>query len=166
MGTMEMGGGEQMLMPPTWGPGYTALIFFMWAIMMGAMMLPSAAPTILLVAAIARQRGAGSTGSAGLFASGYIVVWIGFSLGATVLQWALDRAGLLSETMASRSAALAGLALIAAGVYQWTPLKQSCLRHCRAPLDFLLRHWRTGTLGPGGKRPPGTARSASAAAGY
>ena len=99
---MDMGGGQIMLMAPPWTPGYAALIFLMWAIMMMAMMLPSAAPAILLVAALGRDaRRQSWRTDAGLFTLGYVLVWIGFSLVATVLQWGLDRAGLLSETMAS-----------------------------------------------------------------
>jgi predicted metal-binding membrane protein len=78
------------------------------------------------------------------FAFGYVLVWTGFSLAATSLQFGLDRAGVLSETMATSSAAIAGIVLIVAGAYQWTPLKQACLRHCRSPLAFLLHHWRQG----------------------
>jgi predicted metal-binding membrane protein len=149
MDTMDMGGGQMMLMAPSWTPGYAALILLMWAIMMVAMMLPSAAPTILLVANIARSRAATAGGmpTAALFALGYIVVWAGFSVAATLLQWSLDRLGILSDAMASRSAAVAGLILVAAGLYEWTPLKQSCLRHCRSPLDFLIRNWRKATWG-------------------
>ena len=139
-----MGGGQIMLMAPPWTPTYAALIFLMWAVMMTAMMLPSAAPTILLVAALARGR---SMPSASLFTLGYVLVWIGFSLVVTLLQWSLDKAGLLSGAMAARSAALAGIVLIAAGAYRWTPLKQACLRHCRSPMAFLTQHWRHGALG-------------------
>jgi predicted metal-binding membrane protein len=149
MDTMDMGGGQMMLMAPSRTSGYAALILLMWAIMMVAMMLPSAAPTILLVANIARSRAATAGGmpTAALFALGYIVVWAGFSVAATLLQWSLDRLGILSDAMASRSAAVAGLILVAAGLYEWTPLKQSCLRHCRSPLDFLIRNWRKATWG-------------------
>ena len=66
---------------------------------------------------------------------------------ATTLQWALDEGGLLSETMAFGNIILADTVLVAAGVYQWTPLKDACLRHCRSPLDFLLFHWRDSALG-------------------
>jgi predicted metal-binding membrane protein len=142
--TMDMGG-QTMLMAPHWSVGYGALIFLMWAIMMVAMMLPSVAPTVLLVAALARGRR--SLPSAGLFALGYVLIWTGFSLVATLLQWGLDSAGMLSKTMATTSAFLAGIVLIAAGVYQWTPLKQACLRHCRSPLAFLTHHWRQGSWG-------------------
>jgi predicted metal-binding membrane protein len=82
-----------------------------------------------------------------LFVFGYLAVWVAFAAAATTLQWALDEAGLLSETMAFGNIVLAGSVLIAAGVYQWTPLKEACLRHCRSPLDFLLFHWHDGALG-------------------
>jgi predicted metal-binding membrane protein len=144
MDEMDMGGGQLMMMAPPWTFGYAALIFLMWAIMMMAMMLPSAAPTILLVAALGRDRIAPV---AVPFACGYLVVWTGFSLGATALQFGLDHAGVLSETMATSNAVIAGTALIVAGAYQWTPLKQACLRHCRSPLGFLLRRWRQGAWG-------------------
>ena len=75
------------------------------------------------------------------------MVWAAFSLLATTPQWALDRALLLSPVMATTSVALAGLVLIAAGLYQWTPLKQACLRQCRSPLDVLIVHWREGAGG-------------------
>jgi predicted metal-binding membrane protein len=131
MDEMDMGGGQIMMMAPPWTFGYAALVFIMWAIMMVAMMLPSAAPTILLVAALGRDRIAPV---AAPFACGYVLVWTGFSLAATAFQFGLDRAGVLSETMATSSAAFAGIVLIVAGAYQWTPLKQACLRHCRSPL--------------------------------
>jgi predicted metal-binding membrane protein len=143
---MDMGGGAMMLMRPAWTPGYALLIFLMWAIMMLAMMLPSAAPTILLIAALGRSKGGKDT-TAALFTIGYLLVWTGFSLIATSLQWVLDWAGALSGAMAANSAAAAGALLIAAGIYQWTPLKQACLRHCRSPLAFLLHHWRSGSWG-------------------
>jgi predicted metal-binding membrane protein len=149
MDEMDMGGGQIMLMAPPWTIGYAAMIFLMWIIMMAAMMLPSAAPAILLVAALTQRRGErNAIRSSGQFALGYVAVWGVFSLIATGLQWGLDRAGLLSETMASGSVILAATLLIAAGVYQWTPWKQACLQHCRSPLDFLTRYWRQGSLGP------------------
>src|SRR6266566_2514833 len=86
-------------------------------------------------------------GSLTLFVLGYLAVWLGFAAAATLLQWGLDEAGLLSDTMALASRIVAAAVLIAAGIYQWTPLKEACLRHCRSPLDFLLFHWREGRLG-------------------
>jgi predicted metal-binding membrane protein len=148
MEQMDMGGGQIMLMPATWTVSYAALTFLMWAIMMMAMMLPSAAPTILLVTRLASTRGLGrSAPISGLFASGYVLVWAVFSLAATAAQFVLDRAGLLTETMASANVVVAAGMLIVAGLYQWSPLKNVCLSHCRAPLAFLVRHWRQGAWG-------------------
>ncbi len=149
MDEMDMGGGQIMMMAPAWTPGYAALVVIMWVVMMAAMMLPSAAPAILLVAALMRQRGDGRQLRASwVFACGYLAVWFGFSLMAAVLQWGLDQAGLLSDTMVSGSVVLAGLLLVAAGIYQWTPWKQACLRQCRSPFELLTRYWRQGALGP------------------
>jgi predicted metal-binding membrane protein len=149
MDEMDMGGGQIMLMAPPWTAGYAVTIFIMWIVMMAAMMLPSAAPAILLVAALARQRGERhAIASSWQFALGYLAIWAAFSLVATGLQFALDRAGLLSETMASGSVVLAALLLIAAGIYQWTPWKEACLRQCRSPIEFLTRYWRQGAFGP------------------
>jgi predicted metal-binding membrane protein len=118
---MDVGGRQMMAMPPAWSGPYAALIFGMWVVMMMAMMLPSAAPTILLVTALAWDRLGNSNlvpFTAMLFASGYLLVWCAFSLAATLLQWGLGEAGLLSDTMALGSAILASTVLIAAGVYQ------------------------------------------------
>jgi predicted metal-binding membrane protein len=144
---MDMGGGAML---PAWSPTYAALISIMWWVMMVAMMLPTAAPTVLLVTSLAWDRLANPNlvpATALLFASGYLLVWCGFSLAATLLQWRLDNVGLLSERMAFGDAILASTVLIAAGVYQWTPLKDACLRHCRSPSEFLFRHLRLGLLG-------------------
>jgi len=150
MDTKEMGGGQIMLMLPDWSIAYGFVVFAMWAVMMVAMMLPSAAPVTLLVANIARQRaaksGAFGAGTA-LFVFGYLGVWFAFAAAATLLQWGLDEAGLMSDTMALANQVAAGIVLLVAGIYQWTPLKETCLRHCRSPLDFLLFHWREGRLG-------------------
>jgi predicted metal-binding membrane protein len=149
MDEMDMGGGQIMLMAPPWTIQYAATIFLMWVIMMAAMMLPSAAPAILLVIALSKQRGGPHAERASAeFAFGYVAVWGAFSLIATGLQWGLDRPGLLSGNMASGSVVLAAMLLFAAGVYQLTPWKQACLRHCRSPMEFLTRYWRQGPFGP------------------
>jgi predicted metal-binding membrane protein len=140
---MNMGSGQMMAMPHDWSLGYAAIILVMWAVMMVAMMLPSAAPVILLVGALDRQRGAGPSRSAA-FAAGYLLVWFGFSLAATGLQWGIDMAGLLSERMATANLILAGGVLVGAGIYQWTPLKQTCLTRCRSPFDLVIRYSRSG----------------------
>ncbi len=142
----SMGG---MMMPMAWAPGLFVLMLVMWSAMMMAMMLPSAAPMILLFATIHRRRGAakGRHHSLAAFVAGYVAVWIGFSVLATCLQWMLDDAALLSSTMASRSTVLASALLFAAGIYQLTPLKRRCLRQCRSPLEFLSERWRNGANG-------------------
>jgi predicted metal-binding membrane protein len=142
---------DGMLMPMRAGPwtfGYATVVLVMWAVMMAAMMLPSAAPMLLLYGTISRRRQeTGGPANSGLFASGYIAVWALFSLAATALQSVLERAALVSSMMQVTSITLAGAVMIAAGLYQWTPLKQTCLRHCRSPLDFLMTEWREGARG-------------------
>ncbi len=83
----------------------------------------------------------------GAFAAGYLVAWTLFSLAATALQWALEQAALVSPMMVGASAWLGGGLLVAAGVYQWTPLKHACLENCRSPDAFLSRIWRKGAGG-------------------
>jgi len=149
-GMMEDMGG--MLMPMSSGPwtaSHAALVLVMWAVMMAAMMLPSAVPMVLFYAMIARRRAeqGGPRNSAGLFTAGYVAVWSAFSVAATGLQFGLERAAMLSPMMETTSIALAGSVLIAAGLYQWMPLKQTCLRRCRSPLDFVLTNWREGSAG-------------------
>jgi predicted metal-binding membrane protein len=147
---MAMGDGMMMAMAPTaWTPGYAVLMFFMWWIMMMAMMLPSASPMILLFARFNRtQRDKGTPYvPTAVFALGYLLVWAAFSLVAVSAQWGLERSGLLSSMMASTSVMLGAVLLIAAGLYQLTPLKYACLRHCRSPLFFISHHWRPGEWG-------------------
>ena len=117
--------------------------------MMAAMMLPSAAPILLLFARINRkEKSAGRPFiPTGIFAAGYLVAWGGFSALATGLQWALERLGLLSPMMATTSYWLGGAILLAAGVWQLTPIKGICLRHCRSPMGFLVQSWRPGRGG-------------------
>ena len=139
----------EMSMPMPWSPGYAALVCLMWWIMMVAMMLPSAAPMILLFALVNRRRGTGGAPgvSTTIFAAGYLIAWGVFSLMATGAHWLLDQAGLLSAAMTSQNILLGSLLLIMAGVYQLTPWKHACLRHCRGPLDFVMRYWRPGRRG-------------------
>jgi predicted metal-binding membrane protein len=139
--------GMAMPMTPDWTGSYFALMLAMWSVMMVAMMLPSAAPMILLFATIERRRRNQSPLAATtLFAAAYVAVWLGFSLVATLLQWRLELAALLSPAIASASALFAAVVLIAAGMYQFTPLKQACLRGCRSPLEFISRFWSSGAF--------------------
>jgi predicted metal-binding membrane protein len=132
-----------------WAATEFGLRLTMWAVMMIAMMVPTAAPMTLLYAGVVRKAAAQHSPLAPtfVFVSGYIAMWTIFSLAATIAQHALDQAALLSPMMVSTSAAFGAALLIAAGVYQFTPLKNACLRNCRAPAHFLSRYWRTGALG-------------------
>lgn len=150
-GMGDMGGMKAMAMPALepWSATDALMMFVMWAVMMAAMMIPSAAPMILLHAAILRKRSDGQPPGAttSAFAAGYLIVWTGFSALATATQWSLEQAALLSPMMVSTSPYLGATLLIAAGLYQMTNLKEGCLKHCRSPIHFLSAHWRTGTGG-------------------
>jgi predicted metal-binding membrane protein len=150
MGGMDMSGfrmipaGMGLMMPATapWSALEFAFVFVMWAVMMIGMMTPSAAPMILLYARVGRQaaqQGQPLAASA-YFSAGYLVAWIGFALAASLAQWALERSALLSPMMEGASDVFGGAVLIGAGLYQWTPLKDACLRQCQAPWLFIQRH--------------------------
>jgi predicted metal-binding membrane protein len=131
-----------------WGTSDWLGLFVMWAIMMVAMMLPSAAPMILLVLGVYRRRGDEQARVAAvMFVAGYIVAWTAFSALAATLQIALHRTTLLAADMRFSSAAISGMVLIVAGVYQWLPIKNVCLTHCQSPMRFLSEHWREGARG-------------------
>ena len=130
-------------------PVELALMFAMWVVMMTGMMLPSATPTVMLYAAMVRKHAErGSVLPAvWIFASGYLLVWAGFSLFAVLLQAALEHTGLLTPMLESASSRLTGVLLLAAGLYQLTPLKDACLSKCRDPVQFFMLHWRAGAAG-------------------
>jgi predicted metal-binding membrane protein len=136
--------GMGMMAPATspWSAIEFAFVFVMWAVMMIGMMAPSAAPMILMYARVGRQgRIAGKPFAAtGWFAAGYFLAWAGFSLVATLIQWVLERRALLDVSMASANRLLGAGVLIAAGLYQWTPMKSACLAHCQSPFHFLVSH--------------------------
>jgi predicted metal-binding membrane protein len=149
MAGMDMSAGMAMPRMQTWGVVDLALLFVMWAVMMVAMMVPSASPVILIVAAANRKHRdrADPLVPTGLFLAGYLLVWTAFSAGATVAQWGLHTTALLSPGMVSVSPVLGALLLLIAGIFQFTPLKQACLSHCRSPLGFVMGHWREGRVG-------------------
>ena len=131
-------------------PGLQLVVFLgTWVVMMAAMMLPSAAPMILLFGTVyRRQREQGRAFvPTWVFVTGYLAVWTAF--GANVYGLSLFGAD-LARTVPSLGALgprLAALAMLAAGLYQLTPLKERCLAHCRSPLHFILEHWRPGMIG-------------------
>jgi len=140
-----------LLMPAMtgWDGSDLLLVFFMWTVMMIAMMLPSAMPLLLLVTKInhgrfARDRALLGTG---VFALGYLAVWTGFSALATLAQWGLLEARLVSPMMESASPWLSAALLAAAGAYEFTPLKNACLARCQSPLGYLMTGWREGFSG-------------------
>ena len=136
-----------------WGFAQWALMIAMWWIMMIAMMTPSAAPAILIYArvyrhAVAQDQVQDKLAPTAAFAFGYLLVWLGFSMAAAVLHWVLEGSGLVAAMMmGSRSRWLSAAVLIAAGIYQLSPVKNACLAHCRTPASFLSRHWRPHGLG-------------------
>jgi predicted metal-binding membrane protein len=149
MGGMDMTGyrmipaGQALMIPASspWQPIEFAYVFVMWVVMMVGMMTPSVTPMILVYARVGRQAAESRPfASVAWFASGYFLAWIAFSLVATSLQWALERAALLTPMMTGASNAVGGTLLILAGLYQWTPLKDVCLSQCQAPLGFILSH--------------------------
>ena len=125
-----------------WVPADFGFMFAMWSVMMIGMMTPSVAPMVLLYAAAGRKAAEGGMPVASTiwFFAGYIAVWIAFSALATLLQWGLTELALLTPMMATGSALLGGALLVAVAIYQWTPLKDTCLQACQSPLVFLTTH--------------------------
>lgn len=148
MSAMDM---ADMAMPMAsrWTGADVGLLFVMWAVMMVAMMTPSAAPMVLTFLVVNRRRSAAGRPvvSSGVFFLGYVVVWTVFSIVATAAQWWMHEVAVLSPGMALVTPAASGLMLLAAGIFQWTPLKRTCLSHCRSPLAFVMGDWREGTAG-------------------
>ncbi|MGF6779741.1 putative metal-binding membrane protein [Paraburkholderia sp. GAS334] len=151
-GMEHMDAGADMAIMPgmaAWNGVDVFLVFAMWAVMMVAMMLPSATPMILVFAAVNQRRRAQSEPHVhpAAFVAGYIAIWTAFSGIAALAQWGLLEARLVSPMMASTSPALGGGLLICAGAYQFTPLKHACLSRCRSPLSFIMTEWRAGVGG-------------------
>ena len=151
MGDMPMQAGAAMatVYYEPWSAVEFFAMSFMWAIMMVGMMLPSAAPAILMFANISRKHRAEGRRfpSTVIFVSGYVMAWAAFSVAATALQWGLHSLLLLSPMMRTSSPVLGAALFVVAGAYQFTPLKRACLKHCRSPLAFMLTRWRDGNRG-------------------
>jgi predicted metal-binding membrane protein len=149
MRNMEMGAEMAMPRMQAWGVADFGLTFGMWAVMMVAMMTPSAAPMILMFAQVNRRRREQQVPyvPTSVFLLGYLLVWAAFAVLATLAQWGLHAASLLSPMMISTTPVLGGVLLLVAGIYQWTPLKHACLSKCRSPLGFVLNEWREGRWG-------------------
>lgn len=136
------------MMSAPWLPLQFVFTFFMWAVMMVGMMGPAALPVLLVFGAShARRSKRRVPPIVLLFGLGYLTVWVGFSVAATIAQWALSQAAQLSPAMTIVSPRLGGALLIAAGAYQLSPMKAACLKHCQTPMGFLMSHWRDGPRG-------------------
>ena len=137
----------QLMMPidASWTVANVLAVFLMWSVMMLAMMLPSATPMVLAFVKLSRSRQQNSRGL--VFTAAYLAIWVGFSAGATALQWAFQSGGLTTPMMTSSSVWLTGLLLLVAGIVQFTRLKEVCLHHCRTPMGFLLTEWEQGLSG-------------------
>jgi predicted metal-binding membrane protein len=151
-GMRHMDVGMNMVIMPAmqhWTAWDLGLVFLMWAVMMVAMMVPAASPVILLFTEINRRRNEHQATfvSTGQFLLGYLTAWAGFSVLATLAQWALLTAALVSPMMQSTSKALGGGLLLCAGLFQFSRLKYACLAHCRSPMGFLATEWRDGPRG-------------------
>ena len=142
MDGLSMGGMSAAAEPAfrPWSIADFAFIFIMWAVMMVGMMTPSVAPMVLLYTTVGHN--AAATGrplaATGWFLAGYLSAWVVFSLASTSAQWILTRLALLTPMMESASGIVGGFVLIAAGLYQWSPLKEACLKQCQTPLGFLM----------------------------
>ncbi len=132
-----------------WDIKDAAAVAIMWSVMMVAMMLPSAAPMILIFSTVNRRRQLSGNPfvPTWIFLSGYLLVWIGFSLIAAGGQWSLHNLSLISPGMKIINPLVSGIILIAAGIYQFTPIKDVCLKNCHSPLDFIMGNWRDGKRG-------------------
>jgi len=143
MSGMNLGGVSAAAEPAfrPWIIADFAFMFIMWAVMMVGMMTPSVAPMVLLYATVGRKAAASGRpfAATGWFLAGYLSAWVAFSLVATSAQWILTRLALLTPMMESASGIFGGFVLVAAGLYQWSPLKDTCLKQCQTPLGFLMR---------------------------
>jgi predicted metal-binding membrane protein len=140
---------QSMAHTQAWTPTEFGLRLVMWAVMMVAMMAPTAAPMTLVYAAVARKaaREGRPVAPTFVFVAGYLTVWGLFSVAATSAQLGLDHLALLSPAMVIKGPWLGGAILTAAGIYELTPFKHACLSHCRAPAHFISQQWRAGTAG-------------------
>ena len=136
-------------MEPSWTLPDTVLVFVMWSAMMAAMMVPGTAPMVATFSTIQRRRRERNAPyvPTAVFLLGYLVVWSGFSALATLVQFLLQKAELLTTMMQSGSYIFSAVLFLAAGLYQFSPLKERCLAYCRSPDGFILSEWRDGALG-------------------
>jgi predicted metal-binding membrane protein len=136
-----------MPMNSRWEYKEIVAVWLMWAVMMGAMMLPSAIPMVVIHRRVAAKRDPETRNASRWFLIAYLLTWVLFSMAATALQWSFQWADVLSHMLKIHEPAVGGGILIAAGIFQLSPLKRACLHKCRTPIGFLLTNWRTGRKG-------------------
>ena len=138
-----------MAMPSgrSWSGGDVMIAAAMWGVMMVAMMLPIVTPWLVALFDAARRRDAPAFQEAGAFLVGYGSIWLTYSLAAAASQLLLQHLALVSHDWVMTSPVFAAASLAAAGVYQWTPLRDACMAHCRSPFGFFLTSWREGRWG-------------------
>jgi predicted metal-binding membrane protein len=134
-----------MPMSPQWSAANLLAVVIMWGVMMAAMMLPSALPMVQAFVALCQRNG--QRARSRQFVGAYLLVWLIFSVAATVAQWLLQVVGWVNPMIVSTSAPLSGALLLVAGGYQFSPLKRICLARCRTPMGFLIGEWRGGRFG-------------------
>lgn len=142
---------QNTLMPKfmAWSAIDFLFMFVMWAVMMFAMMLPAVTPAVMVFGRVQAKRSVSGRPSVIIlaFVTGYLIVWAGFSLIATLGNWALHASGALTGMMGKVGPQAGGALLVAAGIFQWTQAKSACLEHCRSPIGFLTQNWREGKTG-------------------
>jgi predicted metal-binding membrane protein len=152
MGEMEGMAMEDMAMDGmATGWSFAGLLIFVivWTIMMVAMMLPAAAPMILIFAAAQGRRDRHVAVPTWIFIAGYILVWVGAGVGAYIVDRTFTEL-LTTRALPDRvtwAPVALGITLVLAGLYQFTPLKHVCLRQCRSPWGFVAQYWREGPTG-------------------
>jgi predicted metal-binding membrane protein len=138
------------LMMPTdgqWAFSEAIAVWLMWAVMMGAMMLPSAIPMLVIHRRVSAKRDPETRHADRWFLTAYLLSWALFSVAASLLQWGFQRADVLAPMLKIQGSLVGGGILISAGLFQLTPLKAACLQKCRTPIGFLMTDWRPGRAG-------------------
>jgi len=145
----SMTGLSSWMMTSTWDAPHLFLLWAMWAVMMGGMMLPSAMPLLLLYSGAVHRRAPGRSASVPVYAmaAGYLLTWAVFSVAAVALQRGLSQVLVLTPMMEMQSRTAIGITLLVTGAYELTPWKGMCLSHCRSPLAFVMQRWRDGAAG-------------------
>ncbi len=130
-----------------WNTSDFTASYTMWAVMMAAMMLPTALPMVKVFSRACQKKYRTDQPYTLLFIFAYLLIWFLFSIILTLLQWQLHSHLLLTRMMESNNTGLTALIFITAGIYQFTEQKNACLHHCKSPLGFLLNFWQQGKYG-------------------